>query len=186
LTDVVPLLDRPVPRAEFDPRIDGHGVGVRIVEDEGHRGVAIAIQHHRQVIRGRTLALRTECAQADPKDYRAAISVASSTTRIGTLLHKMGDLRGSLQALQQAEVLYADLVKLAATDWRSAHGLGDVHIDMAETLADMHSPAATLAEYGKARIIFADLRARGVLGPTDDQVLAEAAAAEAKLRRVAR
>jgi tetratricopeptide (TPR) repeat protein len=131
----------------------------------------------------RALALRTEAAQADPKDYRAAIAVASSTNRIGTLLHRMGDLPGSLETLQRGQSLYAALVKRTPSDWQSLRALADIHLDLAETLADMKSSARALAEFAAARAIYGDLRVRGVLGPADAKLLAQVAAEEEKVRR---
>jgi tetratricopeptide (TPR) repeat protein len=131
----------------------------------------------------RALALRMEAAQADPKDYRAALTVASSTNRIGKLLLKMGDLSGALEMLQRAEGLYANLVKREDADWQAMRELADTHIGVAQTHAAMGSGARALSEYARARAIYEDLRARGVLGPSDERLLGELAAEEARVKR---
>jgi tetratricopeptide (TPR) repeat protein len=147
--------------------------------------VTARMQHYPEALAAhqRALALRTAAAQADPKDRRAAAAVASSTNRIGALLHKMGDLPGSLEMLHRALALREELVKRAASDWQAQRDLADVHIDLAETLADMKHPARAVAEFEKGRAVYGELRARGVLGPADAKFLLEVAAEEAKVRR---
>ncbi len=135
-----------------------------------------ALANHR-----RALALRLEAAQADPKDFRAAVAVASSTRRIGALLHK-SDLPGSLEMLRRAEVLYAGLAPRVSSDWQLLRNLADTQIDLAETLIDSGDRAGALAEYAKARSIYVDLRDRGVSGPKDAKALAEITLAEEKAR----
>ncbi len=134
----------------------------------------------------RALALRTTAAQADPKDRRAASAVASSTNRIGALLRKMGDLPGSLEMLQRALALREELVKRAASDWQAQRDLADLHIDIAETLADMKHPARAVAEFDKGRAVYGELRARGLLGPADAKFLLQVAAEEEKVIREAK
>ena len=148
--------------------------------------VAARMQHYPEALAAhrRALALRTAAAQADPKDRRAATAMASSTRRIGTLLHKMGDLPGSLEMLQRAAALQEELVKRAASDWQAVRDLADVHIDIAETLADMQNPARAIAEFDRGRAIYGELSARGVLGPADARFVREVEAEEAKVRLV--
>ena len=82
----------------------------------------------------RALALRVEAAEADPKDVRAATSVASSTHRIGITLNRKGDPEGALTELRNAAVLYEKLADKPSPDWQSVRDLAEVHDDMAETL----------------------------------------------------
>ena len=139
----------------------------------------------------RALALRQEAANADPKDVRAALSVASSTTRIGNLLEKKGDFPGALSELQDSARLYQDLANRPGIDWATVKDLAEVHSDIADALVDQakssRAPSPRAAgEYRKAREIYEGLRARGLLPKAYLKRISELQAEEDKLKPVAR
>ena len=116
----------------------------------------------------RTLALRTEVARLDPKNFRAAEGVASSTRRIGALLGVMGDWNGALTQLRKAILLYEDLTGRAPEDWETACNLAEAHVELANTLAAAPGhrsagTAAAVAEFEKAIAVLVRLRDQGVL-----------------------
>jgi tetratricopeptide (TPR) repeat protein len=145
----------------------------------------------------RALALREEAAQADPNDFRAARSVASSTARIGTVLRRMGDLDAALVESRRAIVLTEDLAKRSAADWATVEERADAHSDLADTLvalaARRGTPAArqqecrarALAEYQKALALYEDLRDKGVLPKAHERYITELKENVEKVRRAA-
>jgi hypothetical protein len=101
--------------------------------------------------------------------------MASSTDRIGTVLHKKGDLNGSLAELQQAAALYEKIGGRPGADWASIRSLAEVHVDVAEPLVDLGARRGASAaerldlrnraagEYRKAVELYQGLQQRGVL-----------------------
>lgn len=142
----------------------------------------------------RALALRTEAAKADPNDFRAALAEASSTDRIGALLHRMGDLKGSLATLQLAIQRFENLTDSPDVDWRAVQYLADTHVDAAETLAALAAkqaaPAArqrytdrALSEYERARETYSRLLDQGVLPKAMLKTISDIQTAESALKR---
>jgi serine/threonine protein kinase/tetratricopeptide (TPR) repeat protein len=140
-----------------------------------------ALESHRHA-----LALREEAAKADPHDDRAADSVASSTNRIGAILHKKGDLAGSLKELQSSIALYQNLVQRPNAAWQRVRALAETHEDAAETLVDMGNRRAAADEYRKSLELFEGLKLRGVLPKAYFKHLGELQDLEDKLKPAAR
>ncbi len=149
-----------------------------------------ALASHREA-----LALRIEAAQADPNDFRAAVAVASSTERIGTLLYNMHDLNGSLDNLERAIQRYEALTQARDGDWSTVRNLAEARSDTAQVLAALAGKrglpetvrrqhldrAAQL--YRQARQAYARLRDQGVLPKNMVTRIDELTAAEAALPR---
>jgi hypothetical protein len=120
--------------------------------------------------------------------------VASSTRRIGTVLHRKGDLDGSLAELQNAAALYEKLANEPAPNWQTVRDLAEVHVDMAETLLDIGErkgrPASqrqalrsrAAGEYRQSREWYDGLKARGVLPKVYFKHIGELQALEDKVR----
>jgi hypothetical protein len=63
--------------------------------------------------------------------------VASSTTRIGTTLRRMGNFDEALAESQRAVALYEDLTRRSTADWATVEDLADTHSDVAEALVGL-------------------------------------------------
>jgi non-specific serine/threonine protein kinase/serine/threonine-protein kinase len=176
-------------RAKLDLSYDYSDLGWVASQTGGDAGALAAYR--------RALALRQEAASADPNDYRAATSVASSTLRIGRTLRKMGDVPAALDELRSAVALYGGLAKRTQADWAAAQNLADAHEELGNAWMDVAGQRAARAaqrreasrraadEYRESRELFQGLSAKGVLAEAERKHIAELAAREARVRRVA-
>jgi tetratricopeptide (TPR) repeat protein/predicted Ser/Thr protein kinase len=136
----------------------------------------------------RTLALRTEAAQADPHDQRAANSVAAAHVRVGKALRKARDLDNSEKEVRLGVAMLQDLVNRG---WARPFELAMAYDDLADTLESQCEKkrggracfAAPALEVHKEFVILQDLQAQGHLPKADDHMIAEARNREQKLRR---
>ena len=147
----------------------------------GDYQTALALYH-------RTLGLRLIAAEADQRDHRAAIGVAGARNKIGLTLRKMGDLRGALDAFQDAARAYEAGLRKDSREWGSIRLLADDYEDIGEVLQNMHSPdspARAAAAYRQARRLYENLRDRGLLPASYLPRITEIAAEERQLRPVA-
>jgi len=108
-------------------------------------------------------ALRQSAAAADPKDYRAAVSVASISERIGVQLRRMGDLPAAREEMQGAIALWKELADRPGSAWSNTSDLADTHAEFAEVYIDMKAFPRAVAEYEQAIKLYSSLRDRGVL-----------------------
>jgi hypothetical protein len=119
-------------------------------------------------------------AAADPNNFRAASTVATSVNRIGIVLREMGQLSASAAEQQRAIALYAALAKRPGAEWHVFADQVQAHTDLADTYIAMAGrksadPAErrqnwylAAAEYDQARAIFAEQRKKRALSP--DQI----------------
>jgi tetratricopeptide (TPR) repeat protein len=124
------------------------------------------------------LELRKSAAAADPNNYRAALSVAASTERIGGVLRLMGDYPGALKQTQQAVALWKELAERPGSPWSTSREFADTHAELGEVYIEMKNFQRAAAEYDQAAAIFRQLRQRGVLPkslePQADKLKAQA------------
>ena len=136
----------------------------------------------------RTFEMRSAAARADPHDHRAAMALASATSRLGITLHKMGDLPGALEQLRGAAGLHESALPRDSKEWGSIRLMAENYYAIGNVLEEMHladSPARAANEYRHARRIYEDLRDRGLLPASYLPRIAEIAAEERKLRPAA-
>ncbi|HTP36657.1 MAG TPA: tetratricopeptide repeat protein, partial [Candidatus Acidoferrales bacterium] len=138
----------------------------------------------------RVLALRTEVAEADPNDQRAADALASAVMRIGTTLYAMGDLAGSETELHRAVALYQKLAAREGAGWQVVRTLATAHDDLAVSIEKQcvkrKGGAACLAraasELTAERAVLEDLKQKGHLPQADEKQIAVVRDHEARLR----
>jgi non-specific serine/threonine protein kinase/serine/threonine-protein kinase len=136
----------------------------------------------------RTLDLRTPAVQADRQDHRAAMSLAGAWNKIGITLRRLGNLPSSLDALQRAAKVYEGTLGKDSKEWGSLRSQAENYDDIGEVLQDMHlsdSQARAGAAYRQARLIYEDLRDRGLLPASYLPRIAEIAAEERKVKPAA-
>ena len=138
------------PRPKLDLSFDYSDLGW--VHDR-LRDFKTALESHR-----RALALRQEVAAADPDNYRAATTVATSLNRIGGVLLETGDPAAAAAEQQRALELYTALARKPGMEWRVFTDMAEVHADLAETYKAMSNRGAAAAEYEKARDILLEVR----------------------------
>jgi tetratricopeptide (TPR) repeat protein len=114
----------------------------------------------------RGLDLREEAARADPADRRAMGALASSTERIGGLLHLMGDDRSAVETMQRAIVMWEKIANRSDSGWSAPRELSDTHAELASILVGMKQYSRAASEYDQARAIFASLNEKGKLPKT--------------------
>jgi tetratricopeptide (TPR) repeat protein/predicted Ser/Thr protein kinase len=142
-------------RAQLDLSYDYSDLGwvtIRL----GDQPAALALYRKAQ-------ALRQSAAAADPKDYRAAVSLASISERIGSQLRRMGDLPAARQETQQAIALWKKLADRPGSAWSNISNLADTHDEFADIYIDMKAYPRAVAEYEHAIDLYVSLRDRGVL-----------------------
>ena len=142
-------------RAQLDLSYDYSDLGwvtIRL----GDQPAALALYRKAQ-------ALRQSAAAADPKDHRAAVSLASITERIAGQLRRMGDLPAARQEMQQAIVLWKELADRPGSAWSNLSNLADTHEEFAHVYIDMKAYPRAVAEYEQAIRLYISLRDRGVL-----------------------
>jgi tetratricopeptide (TPR) repeat protein/predicted Ser/Thr protein kinase len=142
-------------RAQLDLSYDYSDLGwvtIRL----GDQAAALALYRKAQ-------ALRQSAAAADPKDYRAAVSLASISERIGSQLRRMGDLPAARQETQQAIALWKKLADRPGSAWSNISNLADTHDEFADIYIDMKAYPRAVAEYEHAIDLYVSLRDRGVL-----------------------
>jgi tetratricopeptide (TPR) repeat protein/predicted Ser/Thr protein kinase len=111
-------------------------------------------------------ALRQSAAEADPKDYRAAVALASITARIGGQLRRMGDLPAARQEIQHAIAQWKELAERPGSVWSNTSFLADAHAELANLYIDLKAYPRAVAEYEGAIDLYVSLRDRGVLPQT--------------------
>lgn len=149
------LAENATPRARLDLSYDYSDLGwvtIRL----GDLPAALAL--HRKA-----LELRQAAAAADPKDVRAASSVASITGRIGALLRRMGNLKEALAREQQAVLLWKQLADRPGAPVHSTVELADAHESVAQVYIAMRAFPRAVGEYEQAIGIYSSLKDRGVL-----------------------
>ena len=142
-------------RAQLDLSYDYSDLGwvtIRL----GDLAAALALYHKAQ-------ALRQSAADADPKDYRAAVAVASITERVANLLRRMGDIPAARQEMQQAIVRWKELADRPGSAWSDTRNLADTHDEFADVFIEMKAYPRAVAEYEQAIELYSSLRDRGVL-----------------------
>ena len=142
-------------RAQLDLSYDYSDLGwvtIRL----GDQPAALALYRKAQ-------ALRQSAAAADPKDHRAAVSLASITERIAGQLRRMGDLPAARQEMQLAIVLWKELADRPGSAWSNISNLADTHEEFAHVFIDMKAYPRAVAEYEQAIRLYISLRDRGVL-----------------------
>jgi tetratricopeptide (TPR) repeat protein len=146
------------PRAQLDLSYDYSDLGwvtIRL----GDQPAALAFYRKAQ-------ALRQSAAAADPNDYRAAVAVASITERVANQLRRTHDLPAASREMQQAVVLWKELVDRPGAPWTNIRDLADTHAEFADTYIDMKAFPRAVAEYEQAIKLYSGLRDRGVLPKT--------------------
>jgi tetratricopeptide (TPR) repeat protein/predicted Ser/Thr protein kinase len=111
----------------------------------------------------KALALRESAAAADPKDYRAAVALASITERVAGQLRRAGDLPAARQEMQQAIALWKELADRPGSAWSNTSNLADTHDEFADVFIEMKAYPRAVAEYEQAIKLYTSLRDRGVL-----------------------
>jgi serine/threonine protein kinase len=85
----------------------------------------------------RALALRQQAAAADPNNYRALTTVASSVERIAVILGQMNRFEEANVEFRRAVDLYTALAERPGADWRTRSALAECHDSWAELYAQM-------------------------------------------------
>ena len=142
-------------RAQLDLSYDYSDLGW-VTTRLGDQPAALAFYREAQ-------ALRQSAAAADPKDYRAAVSLARITARIGGQLQRMGDLPAARQEIQHAISQWRELADRPGSVWSNTSGLADAHAEFADVYIDMKAYPRAVAEYEHAIDLYVSLRDRGVL-----------------------
>jgi tetratricopeptide (TPR) repeat protein len=108
-------------------------------------------------------ALRQSAADADPNDYRAAVSLASITGRIAVVLRQLRELPAALDETQRAIALWKKVVEHPGSSRNNSNELADAHEELADVYIDMKNYPRAVAEYQEAIRLYSALRDRGVL-----------------------
>jgi tetratricopeptide (TPR) repeat protein/predicted Ser/Thr protein kinase len=111
----------------------------------------------------KALELRQSAAAADPNDFRAAVSVASMSERLGGLLRRMGDLPAAVQETQHAVALWKQLADRPGAGWSITGDLADTHQEFGDVYVAMKAWPRAIAEYEMAANLYVSLRNRAVL-----------------------
>jgi non-specific serine/threonine protein kinase/serine/threonine-protein kinase len=133
----------------------------------------------------RTLDFRRPAVEADPHDHRAAMALASAMNKIGITQRKLGNLPAALDMLQRSAKVYEDSLGKDSKEWGSLRALAENYDDIGVVVQDMRlpgSPARAAAEYRHARLIYEDLRDRGLLPASYLPRIAEIAAEERRIK----
>jgi len=165
------------PRAQLDLSYDYSDLGwvtVRLGDQ------AAALEFYRKA-----QALRQSAAAADPKDNRAAVSVASITERVAAQLRRTHDLPAALQEEQKAIALWKAVTERPGAAWNSTTELADTHEECAWIYIDLKNFPRAVVEYDEAIGLYSSLRDRGVLAQTSYAHIDELKAQADKCRKSA-
>jgi serine/threonine protein kinase len=143
------------PRAQLDLSYDYSDLGwvtVRL----GDQPAALAFYRKAQ-------ALRESAAAADPKDFRAAVALASITERVANQLRRTHDLPAAVREMQHAIVLWKGIADRPGATPNNISDLADTHDEFADIYIEMKNFPRAVAEYEEAIRLYTSLRDRGVL-----------------------
>jgi serine/threonine protein kinase len=133
----------------------------------------------------KALDLRQSAAAADAKDHRAAVSVASMTERIASLLARMHDLPAAVQESQKAIALWEGLADRPGSPWTNTRDLADTHYEAAGIFIEMKAFPRAVAEYEQAIALYTGLKNSGVLPKAQEGKIEEMKAQADRCRRSA-
>jgi tetratricopeptide (TPR) repeat protein/predicted Ser/Thr protein kinase len=141
------------PRAQLDLSFDYSDLGwvtVRL----GDQSAALAFYRKAQ-------ALRKPAAEADPNDHRAAVALASITSRVANQLRRTHDLPAAVEEWQRAIALWKQLADRPGAPLSDASELADAHDERADVYIEVKSFPRAAAEYEQAIKLYTMLRDHG-------------------------
>src|SRR5262249_8021214 len=123
----------------------------------------------------RVLALREEVARADPRDERAASSLATTHEKLGITLYYMGDLDASEHELRTSIASLDSLIAHGSGTWAMEAQLANVHHDLSEVFearcTKTHGGKTcvdkVLVELAAARSLLVGLQQKNLLPKSD-------------------
>jgi tetratricopeptide (TPR) repeat protein len=149
------VLAEPTPRSQLDLSYDYSDLGWVTIRLNDLPSALVSYR--------KALELRQAAAAADPNDYRAAVSIASSRERIAGLLHRMKDFTGATREMQEALARWKDVAERPGAAWSSTRNLADTHAEFGDLYVDMKNFPGAVAAYEQAAKLYASLRDRGTL-----------------------